>query len=258
MDALNTKIKNIKTEKALKVRPENIKDGVTIFGIEGTYEGLDTSDANATANDIVTGKTAYVNGTKLIGTYTGIVPTGTISITENGTVDVTNYASADVNVSASGGGNAVFDPSISQLSNIESFLKELDVRDWNYTPSISNGLNDKFANFQNLQAIKNLSGFNVSSVQEMKRMCMYLTYLVDIDLSDWNMPNLYTAQFAFTSCPSLSNDSMNSIMKALSTSNVYNATKTLNNIGFSSTQAQICTGLSNWSLLQAKGWTTGY
>ena len=232
MDALNTKIKNIKTEKALKVRPENIKDGVTIFGIEGTYEGIDTSDATATASDILDGKTAYVDGTKLTGI---LVPP-----------------------SPSGGGNAVFDPSISQLSNIESFLKELDVRDWNYTPSISNGLNDKFANFQNLQAIKNLSGFNVSSVQEMKRMCMYLTYLVDIDLSDWNMPNLYTAQFAFTSCPSLSNDSMNSIMKALSTSNVYNATKTLNNIGFSSTQAQICTGLSNWSLLQAKGWTTGY
>ena len=39
MDALNTKIKNIKTEKALKVRPENIKSGVSVFGITGTFEG---------------------------------------------------------------------------------------------------------------------------------------------------------------------------------------------------------------------------
>lgn len=67
--------------------------------------GVDTTDANAVANDIVTGKTAYANNVKLIGTYTGIIPTGTKQITENGTVDVSNYASADVSVSGSGGKN---------------------------------------------------------------------------------------------------------------------------------------------------------
>ena len=38
MDELNTKIKAIKTEKTNKVRPENIKSGVSIFGITGTLE----------------------------------------------------------------------------------------------------------------------------------------------------------------------------------------------------------------------------
>lgn len=46
----------------------NIKKGITIGGITGTFEILDTSDANATPEDIALGKTAYVNGIKITGT----------------------------------------------------------------------------------------------------------------------------------------------------------------------------------------------
>ena len=45
-----------------------IKKGVKIGGIIGTMEVLDTSDANATPEDILEGKTAYVNGVKITGT----------------------------------------------------------------------------------------------------------------------------------------------------------------------------------------------
>jgi hypothetical protein len=45
----------------------NIKAGVTIFGVEGTYAGTNTGDATAAAGDIRTGKTAYVNGVKVTG-----------------------------------------------------------------------------------------------------------------------------------------------------------------------------------------------
>lgn len=42
-----------------------IKNGITIGGVTGTLESLDTSDATATAEDIAWGKTAYVKGKKI-------------------------------------------------------------------------------------------------------------------------------------------------------------------------------------------------
>lgn len=56
--------------------PDNIKQGIDIFGIEGSYSGeqigVDTSDATATPGDLVDGVTAYVNGEKIIGTLEDI------------------------------------------------------------------------------------------------------------------------------------------------------------------------------------------
>lgn len=100
---------------AANLIPSNIKAGVPILGVIGTAElgsgggGTDTSDATATAGDILAGVTAYgpdglITGT--IETYDGsqtggtsfVVPDGTYEISENGTYDITSYASVDVDV----------------------------------------------------------------------------------------------------------------------------------------------------------------
>ena len=73
---LKTNVDAINEDKTNNLKSENIRSGVTILGISGTLEeGIDTSDANATAEDIAINKTAYVNGEKV---------EGSIQVIENG------------------------------------------------------------------------------------------------------------------------------------------------------------------------------
>ena len=68
----------------------NIKKGITIGGITGTLDSINTSDATATPCDIAKGKTAYVNGEKITGRYieyTSTLGTVTGSETSNTTVN---------------------------------------------------------------------------------------------------------------------------------------------------------------------------
>lgn len=73
---LKTNVDAINEDKTNNLKPENIRSGITILGISGTLEeGIDTSDANATAEDIAINKTAYVNEEKV---------EGSIQVIENG------------------------------------------------------------------------------------------------------------------------------------------------------------------------------
>lgn len=65
---LQTKLDAILEDKNTNLLPENIKKDITCLGVTGTYKGIDTSDATASASDIIADKTAYANGKKITGT----------------------------------------------------------------------------------------------------------------------------------------------------------------------------------------------
>ena len=53
-----------------KIISDNIKATVTILGVTGKSSVVDTADADATAAQILSGKYAYVNGSKIQGSMT--------------------------------------------------------------------------------------------------------------------------------------------------------------------------------------------
>ena len=73
---------SIASAEQAKIITGNIKSGVTILGVAGSSSVVDTSDANATQAQILSGKTAYVNGTKLTGSL------NTPSISQDGVTKV--------------------------------------------------------------------------------------------------------------------------------------------------------------------------
>ena len=131
-------LSKVSINKPVKLTPENIKKGVTIAGVKGTYDNFPTSIeidqdnlwVNKTFNEVYVATNNNVNiganctirtygdnviitadnltaenikkGANILGiTGTlepGITPTGTLDITTNGTHDVTTYASVNVNV----------------------------------------------------------------------------------------------------------------------------------------------------------------
>lgn len=71
---------------------DNILEGTSIFGVNGKVKVLDTSDATATANDLLTGKTAYINGEKIEGAMLNLgVQTVTPNIKDTATYEAGGY-----------------------------------------------------------------------------------------------------------------------------------------------------------------------
>lgn len=97
--------------------------------------------------------------------------------------------------------------------------------------------------------------YNTQNAQDMGGMFYQNQDLINVPI--YNTSSVQTMRNMFYECTSLSNSSLNNILQMCANAINYTSTKTLSYIGLSSEQIATCQTLSNWTLAQSAGWTTG-
>ena len=130
----------------------NIKKGTSIFGVTGTY----TSDANATAAQILKDKTAYVNGSKV---------TGTMANKSGATVSATTVTESGTNALISIPSNGYYSTSSKISVPIETIKNNVDSLNNCYMELVSDTFSFDSTNFYKKKLIlknNNCTTINVS------------------------------------------------------------------------------------------------
>lgn len=179
------------------MKPENIKVGVSILDVDGTY----TADGTATASDILDGKIAYSQGMKIIGTMQPSSGNGDVSTSKWIAPDCISFS----NSKASSIDLQGIDPrqisTISYMFNYCQNLTELNFTNWNLA-SVQNG----WYPFQSCWNLKNIIFNNTSmpSVTSLGGLFQRLPSITEIpDLSGLSMPVIRDMSSTFSDCSNL-------------------------------------------------------
>lgn len=208
-----------KVATAINLQPSQIKSGQTVLGIAGATQGE-------------------------------------LSVTENGQYNVINYDNVNVNVS-SGGGKWVLPDKLRFTDSGAtdwSFLKNVDTSNMTV-------MNKMFYGCLSATSM-DVSSFDISNVYTMSYMFSSCQKLVDLNVDCFNIEhfsaNANRVDGMFGQCYNLSNDSLNNILKMLSTWTKTFTNKNLRKLNLSQAQCETCTTLSNWQACVDVGWSTGY
>lgn len=150
-------IKKTTINKPSNLSPENIKSGETVCGISGI--NADTSDADATSDDIIAGKTAYVANEKIAGTYIPLDTSDATATADDIAKDKTAYVNGEkvIGTAEINDYNAKIDSNFSTASSsnlqnkLKNFVKELNIDDIDFT--IWTSLSDAFNGYSNATKI---------------------------------------------------------------------------------------------------------
>lgn len=224
-----------------------------------------------------------VQSLKSTGGGSATLQSKSVTITENGTTNVapdTGYdglSSVAVTTNVSGGSSVVLPDGLRfQYSNCTNmdWLAQADTSQMTLLTSM-------FGSMHNLTSVPPIDTRNALDATSMFMDCNNLVSLPQLDLSKcgslpsfaknctklenvpvYNIPNITVRNLfrdMYSGCPALTNESLNNILATCITMvNLSSSHRNLYNVGLTLEQATTCTTLSNWSALQAAGWTTGY
>lgn len=186
----------IRSDKEANLLPENLKSGITCLGVEGTEELLSiTSDADATPADILEGKTAYVDSTKITGTLSPSSGGGSSSKFVAPSV-ITFTAATDTSI-----GTENIDVSnvtkFSQTFKGCSKVTELDLSEWNTSNATT--MDYMFNGCTSITSL-DLSKFNTENVTTMNNMISSCSKLTSLDISNFNTSNVTNMASMFYGC----------------------------------------------------------
>ena len=118
-----------------------------------------------------------------------------------------------------------------------------------------NNMNSAFWGCNKVITCPELDTSNVTSMRYMFNQCRSLVNVPVLNVSKISGGDFYIKGM-FNLCSSLSNESLNNIMRMCINAINFTGTKTLQMLGLSSTQATTCQTLSNWQDFVDAGWST--
>ena len=199
---MNIKITS-KNGITLKTKGKYCNDDIVVTADESLF-GVDTSDATATADDILLGKTVYARDEKLEGTietYSGEMEVGIISTLKQ-LLDITKTTSLLFHYKKTETSwNVFFDYNDTEnVTNMSSMFNQnnslIEIPKMN-TSNVTN-MSSMFSDCYKLQTIPELNTSNVTDMYAMFNNCKSLTSIPQLDTS-----NVTNMAYMFYECGAL-------------------------------------------------------